>query len=89
MNNPFENYKFTPNPKAPPHPRADWQQQIADLTGWKFLFVLGHTKEFTELELKQIYEQAMSWKVNPAALCKKLIKEKRQDIDRKCGRVVK
>lgn len=89
MDNPFKGYQVKVDKKAPPHKRADWQQQIADLTGWKFLFILGYTREFTQRELQEIFEKANSWKVNPAALCKKLLKEKKQEIDRKLGRVVK
>jgi hypothetical protein len=89
MDNPFKGYTIKVNKKAPPHKRAFWQQQIADLTGWRFKFILGFTREFTIGELQEIYEKAMGWKVNPAALCKKLIKEKKGDIDRKLGRVVK
>lgn len=60
--------------------RALYIQDIVLLTGRTFKSVLGQTKEMTPNEIREIYERAIKWKLNPPALCNKLLKEKRIEI---------
>lgn len=63
--------------------RALYIQDIADLTKRTFASILGQTKQMTPKEIREIYERAIKWKVNPPALCNRLLKEKRLEIIKK------
>ena len=45
-----------------------------------FKKILGQTHQFTVEEIRNIFNQAKSWDVNPKALFWKLVREKQQEI---------
>lgn len=73
---------FLTNKKNPTSERAHLIQTICDtlFSDKEFKKVLGQTKQFTVDEIRDIFDQARSWQVNPRALFWKLVKEKREAI---------
>ncbi len=63
--------------------RALYVNDIVLLTKRTFGSVLGQTKQMTPKEIREIYERAMKWRVNPAALCNSLLKKKAGEIKAK------
>ena len=45
-----------------------------------FKKILGQTRQFTVEEIRDVFNQAKSWPVNPKALFWKLVREKQQTI---------
>ena len=68
--------------KRPASERAYTIQRVCDniFTQDEFKKILGATGNLTIDEIRDIYDQAVSWKVNPKALFWKLLKEKKAEI---------
>lgn len=77
--------KFFEKKKNPTSERAHIIQTICDslFTQKEFPKLLGQTKLLTTNEIRDIFEEAKAWNVNPQALFWKLLKEKRLAIQQK------
>ncbi len=70
------------NTNGPTSSRAHLIQQICDslFDGEDFKKILGQTKEFTNEEIRNIFDTSYSWKKNPQALFWKLVREKQEEV---------
>ena len=68
--------------RRPTSERAHLIQTVCDtlFDDTHFKKILGQTHQFTVEEIRDIFNQAKSWQVNPKALFWKLIREKQQEI---------
>lgn len=68
--------------QRPTSERAHLIQTVCDtlFDDTHFKKILGQTRQFTVEEIRDIFNQAKSWDVNPKALFWKLVREKRQAI---------
>ena len=68
--------------KRPTSERAYLIQSICDtlFDDSDFKKILGQTRQFTTEEIRHLFDQARSWKVNPQAFFWKLIREKQEEI---------
>ena len=68
--------------KNPTSARAYLIQQICDqmFSDKEFKKILFQTGKFTVREIREIYDQARSWQVNPPALFWKLVRQKQVEI---------
>ena len=66
----------------PTSERAHLIQLVCDVLfdNTHFKKILGQTSQFTVEEIRDIFNQAKSWEVNPKALFWKLVREKQQEI---------
>lgn len=73
---------FLKNKKNPTSQRAHLVQTICDtlFSDKDFKKILGQTRQFTIDEIRDIFDQARSWNVNPGALFWKLVREKQGSI---------
>ncbi|MDE0243344.1 MAG: hypothetical protein OYG31_01370 [Candidatus Kaiserbacteria bacterium] len=73
---------FLENKKNPTSQRAHLVQTICDtlFSDKDFKKILGQTRQFTVDEIRDIFDQARSWNVNPKALFWKLVREKQRTI---------
>ena len=74
--------------KNPKSERAYLIQRICDtlFTQDDFKKILGQTSQMTILEIQEIFDKAKSWNVNPGALFWKLVKEKREMINKQINK---
>ena len=66
----------------PTSERAHLIQTICDtlFDNTHFKKILGQTRQFTVTEIRDIFNQAKAWQVNPKALFWKLVRQKQQII---------
>ncbi len=70
------------NQNRPTSERAHLIQMVCDtlFDDTHFKKILGQTHQFTLEEIRDIFNQAKSWHVNPKALFWKLVREKQREI---------
>ena len=80
----LDKYLFSEK-KRPTSERSHLIQLLCDdiFTNSDFQKLLGQTKQLTAGEIRSIYDEAKSWKTNPQALFWKLLKEKKEEIQKK------
>ena len=68
--------------KKPSSKRAYIIQTICEtlFSDKDFSKILGQTKNFTEQEIEDIFNEAKNWDVNPQALFWKLVRVKKEEI---------
>lgn len=83
--------KFLKNKKNPTSERAYLIQTICDsiFDDQDFKKILGQTRNLTVEEIRDIYDEAYRWKVNPQALFWKLLKKKHMSIKKKMESISK
>ena len=76
-------HRFLKNKKrGPTSQRAHIIQTVCDtlFDDKHFRKILGQTRQFTAEEIRNIFDEAKAWQINPQALFWKLVREKQEQI---------